>query len=365
MPIEIGIWNISNNKVDKISFSSIDSEKRLEDILTKDISILGENYLIIGRQVMTAYGKYIDLLSIDQEGKLTIIELKKDKTPRDVVAQTLDYASWIKDLSYSEIKSICEDYYKGQIFETIFEEKYGCNAPEDNINQKHDMLIVCSEIDNETERIINYLSDSHNVPINVVFFRFFKDKEHEYLSRSWLIDPTEVIEKSSKSKTQNKGESWNGKDFVVNIDVDKNGKSTWIDSIKYGFVSAGGGKWYSNSLKQLFVGARIFAMIPKKGYIGVGIVKEESVPIKDFNVTENGVEKSILDVKLDCDTIKNDSDNIEECEYLVRVDWLKDKTLKEEDAYWEKGLRANQNSAFKLKNKFTLEKLIEKFKLEE
>lgn len=89
MSIEIGIWNITDNKIDKIDFSSIDSEKRLEEILTKDISILGDNYLIIGRQVMTTYGKFIDLLSIDQEGKLTIIELKKDKTPRDVLLKHL------------------------------------------------------------------------------------------------------------------------------------------------------------------------------------------------------------------------------------------------------------------------------------
>jgi len=362
MPIEIGIWNVTDNKVDKINFIGIESEKRLEDILTKEISILGDNFLLIGRQVMTTYGKFIDLLSIDQDGKLSIIELKKEKTPRDVVAQALDYGSWIKDLTYSEITAICEDYYKGQKFESVFEEKYGI-APPEKLNQEHDMLIVCSKLDNETERIINYLSDSYNVPINVVFFRFFQDKKSEYLSRSWLIDPTEVIEKSSKSKSQSKGESWNGKDFVVNIDVDKNGKSTWIDSQKYGFISAGGGKWYSNSLNQLFVGARIFAMIPKKGYIGVGIVIEKSIPIKDFKIIENSKEKSILDVKLDCEAIKDNFENLELCEYLVKIDWI--ETIEEKNAYWEKGLRANQNSAFKLKNKFTLEKLIETFKLEE
>jgi len=362
MPIEIGIWNITDDKVDKLNFSAIDSEKRLEEILTKDISILGENYLLIGRQVMTSYGKYIDLLSINQDGNLTVIELKKDKTPRDVVSQTLDYASWIKDLSYNDIKQICEELYKTQKFESVFEEKYGINVPE-KINQEHDMLIVCSKLDNETERILNYLSDSYNVPINVVFFRFFKNNKSEFLSRSWLIDPTEVIEKSSKSKIQNKGEYWNGKDFVVNIDVDREGKSTWTDSQEYGFISAGGGKWYSSSLKQLFIGARVFAMIPKKGYLGVGIVREESIPIKDFIVNKNGKDESILDVPLKCESIKKDSDNLDICEYLVRIDWI--KTIKEKDAYWEKGLRANQNSAFKLKNRFTLEKLIEKFELEE
>ena len=362
MPIEIGFWNITENKIDKVDFISIDSEKRLEDILTKDISILGEDYLIIGRQIITSYGKKIDLLSINQEGNLTVIELKKNKTSRDVTAQTLDYASWIKDLSYDDIKSLCEEYYKDQKFESVFEEKFGITPPE-KLNQEHDMLIICSHLDNETERILNYLSDSYNVPINAVFFRFFKDKNSEYLSRSWLIDPTEVIEKSSKSKSQSKSELWNGKDFVVNIDVDKAEVSTWIDSQKFGFVSAGGGKWYSNSLKQLFIGARIFAMIPKKGYIGVGTVTEKSMPIKDFVIKENETIKSILDVDLHCSSIKHDPENLETCEYLVRIDWI--KTIPEKEAYWEKGLRANQNSAFKLKNKFTIEKLIKLFEIEE
>jgi len=42
-----------------------------------------------------------------------------------------------------------------------------------------------------------------------------------------------------------------------------------------------------------------------------------------------------------------------------------DKNIPDKDAYCGKGLRANQNSAFRLMNKFTLEKLIEHFELEE
>ncbi|MFP4459295.1 MAG: endonuclease NucS domain-containing protein [Candidatus Zixiibacteriota bacterium] len=362
MPIDVAIWNITDDKVNKVNFSAIDSERRLEEILTDDISILGDDYLIIGRQVMTSYGKYIDLLSINHEGKLTVIELKKDKTARDVVAQALDYASWVSDLSYNEVKNICEDFHTGEKFENLFEENFNTAVPE-KINEEHDMLIVCSNIDNQTERILNYLSDSYNVPINVAFFRFFKEKDSEYLARSWLIDPTEVIEKSSKSKSQSKGEAWNGRDFVVNINADENGKTTWKDSRKFGFISAGGGRWYSNSLRQLYEGARVFAMIPKKGYVGVGIVIQERKPIGEFHVTENSIEKPILDIGLDCEGIKKDSDDPEKCEYMVGIDWI--KTLDEDDAYWENGLRANQNSAFKLKNKFTLERLIEYFDLEE
>jgi hypothetical protein len=38
---------------------------------------------------------------MDRRGDLIILELKKDKTPREITAQILDYASWVKDLFYS------------------------------------------------------------------------------------------------------------------------------------------------------------------------------------------------------------------------------------------------------------------------
>ncbi|WP_084385835.1 endonuclease NucS domain-containing protein [Methanoculleus horonobensis] len=360
MPIEVGLWNISSNKAQRIEYSSINSERRLEDILTDDISILDEDLLLIGRQVPTIFGKYIDLLAINKDGKLTIIELKRDRAPREVIAQILDYASWVKDLSYDDVKNYCQDYHEMD-FESLFAEKFGI-APPEMINQEHNMLIVCSELDNETERILNYLSDNYYVPINAVFFRFFTDLGSDYLTRSWLIDPVKVEEKSSNSRFQNKGEGWNGRDFVVNID-EYDGISTWEDSIKYGFISAGRGKWYHQTLNNLFPGARVFAMLPKRGYLGVGEVLANSVPITDFFVLEGEKGVPILDVPLKCETIKEYSDDPKMCEYLVRVRWI--TTSPEDQPYWEKGLSANQNSAFKLRNKFTLDRLTKHFGLDD
>lgn len=362
MPVEVTIWRVNNNDPKKISYSPIESESKLEEIIFKDISILGDDFLVIGRQVRTDFGKYIDLLAINSDGKLSIIELKKNRTHREVVAQALDYASWVQNLSYREIIQICKDHFEKD-FEPTFEEAFGISPP-DRINQDHDILIVCSELDNETERIINYLSENYNVPINVVFFRFFKDESSEYITRSWLIDPSQVEERYSKTKLQSKSEEWNGRDFVVNIDVDNNGISSWKDAVKYGFVSAGGGQWYSRTLNQLFPGVRVFAMRPKKGYLGVGIVKEKSKSIKEFKVTlEDGTTKPIMGIKLKAEGLKENADDPDLCEYFVKVEWI--KTVSEDKAYWEKGLRANQNSAFKLKSTYTLEKLLKFFGLEE
>ena len=68
------------------------------------------------------------------------------------------------------------------------------------------MLVIGSEIDSSTERIINYLSDTYRVGINAATFQYFKDKNNEeYLSRVFLIEPSEVQYKSTmKSSSKRK-----------------------------------------------------------------------------------------------------------------------------------------------------------------
>src|SRR5215213_8717103 len=106
MPIEVGIWRIDGTP-QRIHFSTIENESKLESVLNSDIGILDPDLMIVGRQVPTAFGKFIDLLAIDAEGSLTVIELKRDRTPREVVAQVLDYASWIETLTYEDITKSC------------------------------------------------------------------------------------------------------------------------------------------------------------------------------------------------------------------------------------------------------------------
>jgi hypothetical protein len=74
---------------------------------------------------------------------------------------------------------------------------------------------------------------------------------------------------------------WNHRDFYVSFGADD--RRSWTDARKYGFVSAGGGTWYSRSLQQLKPGHRVFAYIPKGngvgGYVGVAEVTGNARPI--------------------------------------------------------------------------------------
>jgi hypothetical protein len=367
MPIEVGIWRLGA-KPEKVNMSTIDSELMLEDALVKDLSMLSPQLMLIGRQISTSYGKLIDVLAMDASGNLSVIELKKSRTTREVVAQLLDYASWIQELEYEDIASIYSDKNQGKKLEEGFADAFGTNLPE-QINQDHELIVVASDLDPSTERIINYLSDNYKVPINAVFFRFFRDDGRDYLARTWLIDPEEVERKVSQSKVKKGSEPWNGQDFYVSLGEGEH--RNWDDCRKYGFVSGGGGKFYSQTLKLLFPGARIFVNIPQTGYVGVGIVKAPAVPVKDFKVMEdvmNGgvvadrLEMPILNAPLIAPKMNENADDLDLCEYLVRVEWV--KAVPRAEAYWEKGLFANQHTACRLTNSFTIERVSQHFELD-
>ena len=193
MADEIRVWEVGRaDESAEIGRSKLDLEERIENWIARDISVLDPNLLVIGEQVLTAFGKYIDLLCIDPKGNLVIVELKRDKTPRDVVAQSLDYASWVKDLSSENVREIAAQYLKGTDLESAFRDKFNQEIPE-LINERHAMRVVASEIDDSTERIIRYLSESYSVDINAIRFQFFQAQNgQQLLIRSFIVAPEEA-----------------------------------------------------------------------------------------------------------------------------------------------------------------------------
>ena len=147
MPGKVRLWEIVDRQSQReVKQTKLDLEERIEDWLESDISIVADDLLVIGKQVRTAFGGSIDLLCIAHNGDLTILELKRDRTPRDIVCQTLDYASWVRDLSPEEITDLANGYLKERgPLEKAFTARFGVELPE-ILNDRHTMLIVASEI---------------------------------------------------------------------------------------------------------------------------------------------------------------------------------------------------------------------------
>lgn len=349
MPIEVALWRMGGKPV-RIDYEPMQAESKLEHVLFADISIIDPNLLLIGRQVPTAYGKFVDLLALDPDGSLVVLELKRDRTPREIVAQLLDYGSWVRTLGEDDISGIFANYlakyhpqHASASLEQAFCERFGVGEMPDDLNTTHKLTVVASELDDSTERIIRYLADEYGVAINAVFFRFFRDEGREYLSRAWLIDPDAV-----EAKVEEKREKlpWNGEYYVSFGHRDDGTTRHWEDARKYGFVSAGGGDWYVRTLNLLEPGGRIWVNIPGVGYVGVGEVVTGPVNADEYKVTgDGGTEVPIVSAKLQGNLAKPGDNDQDTQEHVVRVKWLHTVPIK--DAFREKGLFGNQNSVAK------------------
>ena len=364
MPIEVALWRMGD-QLKKVQFSPMEKESLLEQVLANDITIVDPNLLLIGRQVPTAFGKFVDLLALDAEGNVVVIELKRNRTPREVVAQLLDYGSWVRSLQDDDLASIFESFlakyypaHPGESLDKAFCERFNVQETPDSLNESHKLVVVAGELDDSTERIIAYLAEEYGVAINAVFFRFFRDEDREYLSRAWLIDPGDV-----EAKVEEKREKlpWNG-EFYVSFGADN--VRDWEEARKYGFISAGGGQWYTKSLSMLEPGSRIWVNVPGGvGYVGVGTVVDAATPIDDFLV-DDGTGKQVPITKLPVKAAQHATkgQNPDNAEHMVRVNWI--KTVPVHEAVREKGFFGNQNSAAKPRSKkwlHTIERLKKQF----
>ena len=166
----------------------------------------------------------------------------------------------------------------------------------------------------------------------------------------------EVMADAQTPSDRHERRPWNGRDFYVVL-----GGRDWDDCQRFGFISAGGGRYYSKPLEQLYSGARVFAYMPGQGYVGVGQVIEPVRPVTEFQVDVGGERKPILGEPFSDANLVRDKDDPERCEYLVRVDWLARRPL--EEAVWEAGLFANQMTVCKLRDQATIDFVLERLGL--
>ena len=351
MSIRMQIWRAGEGLTSVVQ-SGTRTERRLEELLEAEPSLLGQPLLVIGRQIRTDLGKVVDLVAIDADGSLHVIELKREKTPRDVVAQALEYAAWAKTLDQDQVRAIHNEYEPHVDLEVRAAELFG--AMPEELGIQHQVLVVASEVDPGVQRVIEYLQEA-GVPVNVALFSYFKDGDREYLARAWVVEPTETLG-SSRDVSAARKEPWNGRDWYVSFGVES-GRRDWDDARRHGFVSAGGGKWYTRTLSAVPIGGRVSVCLPGTGYVGVGEVIGAAADADHANLIVDGVSRAFRELDLNGSYLHENG----EPEVVVPVRWI--ATLPVAQAVWAKGMFANQNSACKLRNRFTLDRLAEAFAL--
>jgi hypothetical protein len=165
-------------------------EEDLEVLLERNLEHLfeGSRILIIGRQVTTNLNTRIDLLGIDSAGNTVVVELKRDATPRETIAQLLEYAAFVEELDYSQLNEIYREYSgEESTLEDYHHQYFQGEAGESvSFNKSTRLVIVAHEITGEIRQTALFLRKK-GVDICCLEFKYFKTKSGEEVISTDLV----------------------------------------------------------------------------------------------------------------------------------------------------------------------------------
>lgn len=107
----------------------------------------------------------------------------------------------------------------------------------------------------------------------------------------------------------------------------------WSEAARYGFISAGGGGRYTRLLPAIQPGDEVWAFIPKRGYVGYGVVRQEARPASSVEVIVDSASVPFFSLGLEGSYFRDAFE--EEQELVLLVDWV--KTVPASAAVWEAG----------------------------
>lgn len=187
--------------LDRKSFSELKLTERydLQEWIVDKPSILGEKLLIIQKEFdgFSDTNERLDLLALDENGRLVIIENKLDDTGKNVVWQALKYVSYCATLTKAEICEIYQRYlgssgdaadklaefYDEQDFESL-----RLNPAEG----EQRIILVAANFRKEVTSTVLWLSSYHGVDIKCIKVTPYKDEDKLYLDTEQIIPVQDV-----------------------------------------------------------------------------------------------------------------------------------------------------------------------------
>jgi hypothetical protein len=191
-----------------------------EWILESPHSLLGEDILVIGREVeVQDIGDGIDLLGIDRDGNIVVIELKKGSLTGTVDFQSLKYAAYASYWEWGQLSDQFEKFAESTWGEGLYEEDVDFNEKlesfcndEYELNGNQRILLVGEGIRKRLDLVVRWLSE-RDVEISVLDVAMLEDNDQLYLDTEQIIPVPEntvsgVRINTIKEPWKKDGERW-------------------------------------------------------------------------------------------------------------------------------------------------------------
>jgi hypothetical protein len=206
---EIKLWKVSGSQ-DNLSINNVpivdqtNTEKLLEEILVKAPNLLFDDLKLVARQLETPGGS-LDLLGVDEDGQLIVFELKRGMLTRDAVAQIVDYASFLAELSPSALNElVSQGSGKYGIDKINFDEWYKSQFAGKSIASigKPKMALVGLGADDRSRRMVEFLANGE-IEISLITFHGFDSADGTYLAKQVDVVQKQAAQPTKASKQTN------------------------------------------------------------------------------------------------------------------------------------------------------------------
>ncbi len=186
------------------------TEKVVEEWLAANphVVVPSDERLLVIHQAK-AFQNLTDILAVDAEGNLVVIEVKRGQTPRDVIAQAVEYASDVEGWDYSELNALATGYFKkrDQPFGSLLEAYQQMFAVEPDefaetqFNARQRVLIVGEAIEAKVERTARWLL-RRGVDIGCLSYQCYRSDDDEL-----FLDFVEVVRPEEPPKPGSLGQA--------------------------------------------------------------------------------------------------------------------------------------------------------------
>ena len=154
-------------------FGGENEEKRLQLWADRCPSLIndGQPMLSLGIEIVTKHGQYIDNLFIDGDGTLVAAEVKKGKTPRNVLAQLIQYSTYTAGLDWNRVEGYCLKRQNKEL-DHAFRHLFGRSLVR-SPKPRHRLLVVAESFMDQVIEESSHLI-SHGMALALVQFTYFR-----------------------------------------------------------------------------------------------------------------------------------------------------------------------------------------------
>jgi hypothetical protein len=173
----IGLWHISESGPARLPSTELGVERELEDWIERDPALLERGLVIVGRQIRLEGGP-LDLLALDPQGRWVLIEIKRERLRREVIAQAIDYASCLHAVDPAWLRDQCDAYLrtKGAAHTlTALLVQRGRTLDAEDDGREVVIYLVGTGLDAGLERMVGYLAERAELAVRMVTFAAFRE----------------------------------------------------------------------------------------------------------------------------------------------------------------------------------------------